>query len=98
MEGTESKDTRRRWTAEDKLRMLEEAAPGGTPAAEVCRKHGISSRQFYDWRRRAREGALQGLSAPPPGRRTDRLEQRHLAELARLRAVIAEVRAGSRFI
>ena len=93
MEDTESKENRRRWTAEGKLRMLEEAGPGGAPAAEVCCKHGISSRQFCDWRRQACEGALQALSPRPSGRRTNGLEQRHLAELARLRAVIAEVAA-----
>jgi transposase len=84
---------RRSWTAREKLEVLEEANVGGTAIAEVCRRHGISTAQFYEWRRRATEGALQGLEARPSRGGGPTEADLLRAELVRMRAVIAEVTA-----
>jgi len=70
---------RRDWSTEEKLRILAQGtAPGSSPAL-TCRMHGISSGQFYTWRKQFRSGELTGfvpvsmaadvpaLPAPPPG-------------------------------
>ncbi len=55
---------RRRLTADEKLRILEEAQQPGVQIAEVCRRHGIGTSQFYTWREQARQAAKQALSQP----------------------------------
>lgn len=82
---------RTRWNAREKLKIVEEATASGN-IAEVCRQYGISTAQFYDWRRRAKEGALEALG-PRSNHRGPSPEERYEAELTRLRAVIAEITA-----
>ncbi|MFI5340710.1 MAG: transposase [Candidatus Methylomirabilales bacterium] len=48
---------RRRLTVEEKLRILEEARQPGLQIAELCRRHGIGTSQFYGWREQAPRGA-----------------------------------------
>lgn len=42
---------RRRWTDEDKLRVLEEAAQPGVRLSDVARRHDILPQQIRRWRR-----------------------------------------------
>ncbi len=52
---------RRDWGTQEKLRILAQAsAPGSSPAL-TCRMYGISSGQFYTWRKQFRTGALTGF-------------------------------------
>ena len=92
---SESKN-RRRLTAEEKLRILDEAQQPGVQIAELCRRHGIGTSQFYTWREQARQAAKQALSQPAgrKGRsKTEAAVERLLAERDRLRAVVAEITA-----
>ena len=73
---------RRRLTVEDKLRILEEAQQPGVQIADLCRRHGIATSQFYGWRERAKQGAKAALSQPL-GRKG---RQRTPSEVERLRA------------
>lgn len=62
-------ERRRRWSLEEKLRILAQSvAPGSSPSL-VCRLHGISSGQLYTWRKQFRTGELTGFApvrlAPP---------------------------------
>jgi len=87
---------RRHLTADEKLRILEEAQRPGVQIAELCRRHGIGTSQFYTWREQARQGAKAALSQPT-GRKgqskVDAAVERLLAERDRLRAVVAEITA-----
>ncbi len=85
--------SRRRWTAEEKLRIIEEARQTPTSISEVCRRHGIAPGQFYAWERQARQGALEALRNGKRGRRKGDLVAQLEAEIRRLRAVIAELSA-----
>jgi transposase len=44
---------RRRWTAEQKLQIIEEARQSDTTVSKVRRRHGIGTGQFYEWERLA---------------------------------------------
>ena len=58
------KPKRRRFTAEYKLRILEEA-DGASEAGEIgalLRREGLYSSHLTNWRRQRREGTLAGLS------------------------------------
>ena len=54
-------ERRRRWSTEEKLRVLAQSvAPGSSPSL-TCRLHGISSGQLYTWRKQFRTGELTGF-------------------------------------
>ena len=65
--------TRRRFSAEHKLRVLEEAdrctEPGET--GTLLRREGLYSSILSDWRRQRREGVLDGLAPRKRGRKPD---------------------------
>jgi transposase len=54
---------RRRFTAEEKQRLVQEAQEPGSSISAVSRRHGIASSQLFKWRRLMEDGALQGLDA-----------------------------------
>ena len=87
---------RQRLTTKKKLRILDEAQQPDVQIAELCRRHGIGTSQFYTWREQARQGAKAALNQPA-GRKgqskTDAAIERLLAERDRLRAVVAEITA-----
>jgi transposase len=62
-------ERRRRWSVEEKLRVLAQSVAPGASVMLVCRMHGISSGQLYTWRRQFRTGELTGFApvalAPP---------------------------------
>ena len=44
---------RRRWSSDEKARILEETLAVGAVVSEVARRHGITSQQLFGWRRSA---------------------------------------------
>jgi transposase len=49
---------RRRWTAQEKGRIVAETLNAGVPVAEIARRHDISSQHLFNWIRAAKEGRL----------------------------------------
>jgi transposase-like protein len=86
------KQRRRRFSAEAKLKAIQEARQGGVPVRQVCEQYDIRPSQFYQWERKAEQGALEGLRPQKRGRkRVSPQEEQLLAEIERLREVIAEL-------
>ena len=54
---------RRRWTDDEKIRIVGESRRDGVTLAEVARRHEISRSMLYDWRYRHKLGPL-GVPAP----------------------------------
>lgn len=52
---------KRRWTLEEKLAILKEAAEGNI--IETCRKHNVSTGTFYNWRKKFEAKGEAGLKA-----------------------------------
>ncbi|WP_428492520.1 IS66-like element accessory protein TnpA [Rhodopila sp.] len=52
-------ERRRRWRAEDKLRIVAELEQPGTCFAEVARRHEVSRGLLWNWRRQVRGGTLR---------------------------------------
>ena len=48
---------RRRWSADEKARILEEAVAPGAIVSEVARRHGMSPQHLFTWRRQAKREA-----------------------------------------
>jgi transposase len=55
-------ERRRRWSAEDKARILDEASRPGANLAAIADDHGVCRSLLYRWRKLAQEGALRGVS------------------------------------
>ena len=60
-------ERRRRWSDEEKLRIIREAMESGVRYADVARRHDISAPQLYQWRVALREGRLVDPAADLAG-------------------------------
>src|SRR5207249_8732672 len=49
---------RRRWSAEEKSRIVADSYAPGAVASEVARRHEITSQHLFAWRKAARQGRL----------------------------------------
>ena len=47
-------ERRRRWSRDDKMRIIEETLAPGAVVTEIARRHGIATSLVFTWRRRAR--------------------------------------------
>ncbi|BBC01060.1 transposase [Bradyrhizobium japonicum] len=48
---------RRKWSNEDKARIVAEIVSSGDSVCSVARRHGLSPQQLFGWRRQLREAA-----------------------------------------
>ena len=53
---------RRRWTAAEKLRIVEETLDGQTSISVVARRNGVGANLLYRWRRLMLEGGAVAVS------------------------------------
>jgi transposase len=54
--------TRRRFSAEDKIRIVLEGLRGQISIAELCRKEGIAASIYYKWSKAFLEAGKNGLT------------------------------------
>ena len=57
--------SRRRWSAEEKARVVRESLRSGKRVGEVARRYGISRWRLSTWRSAARRGELEVASSVP---------------------------------
>lgn len=57
---------RRRWSVDDKARIIEETLVPGAVVSEIARCHGLTPQQLFGWRRAARRSAGDGAGASQP--------------------------------
>jgi transposase len=50
---------RRKWSDEDKARIVAEIVASGDSVCAVARRHGLSPQQLFGWRRQLRESAAR---------------------------------------
>jgi putative transposase len=71
---------KKRYGAEQIVRILQEAEKGGTTIGDLCRRYEVSETTYYRWRR------VYGDMKMPEVRRLRELEQQN----ARLKRLVAE--------
>ena len=54
---------RRRWTAAEKVRLVEEAVQPGSSVSFVARRYGLSPSLLFRWKRRLIEGGREAVQA-----------------------------------
>ena len=81
---------RREFGAEEKVAIVLEGLRGDTQLSVVCRRHGITTNQFYQWRDKVKAAAKEAFSRrgrPKGNGEVERLKE----EVARKDAIIAEI-------
>ena len=56
------RNTRRKFTPEEKIRIVLEGLRGEIPISELCRKHGIPSSIYYRWSKAFLDAGKNGLT------------------------------------
>ena len=56
-------ERRRRWNAEEKLRIVEQTLSGLESVSAVARRHGVAANLVYRWRRLMTEGGAVAVRA-----------------------------------
>ncbi|MFA5261001.1 MAG: transposase [Candidatus Omnitrophota bacterium] len=54
--------TRRKFTPDEKIRIVLEGLRGNVPITEICRKEGIASAVYYKWSKEFLEAGKNGLT------------------------------------
>jgi transposase len=79
-------ERRRRWTAAEKVAIVNETYEPGVTVSLVARRHGMAPNQLFHWRKLATQGALtaagRGEEVVPAS--DDRALQNQVRELQRL--------------
>lgn len=57
-------ERRRRWSQDEKARLIEETLQPGETVCGVARRHGLAQSLLFTWRRQARQGRLGGEALP----------------------------------
>jgi len=66
---------RRRYPAEEKVRLVDEAMQSGMTVSAVARLHGVSPSLLFGWRRRMAEGGLGVVKADEDVEAASRLRE-----------------------
>lgn len=53
-------ERRRRWSYDEKVRLVEETLQAGETVCGVARRHGVAQSLLFSWRRQARQSRLGG--------------------------------------
>ena len=56
------RETRRHWSAEDKIRIVLEGLRGEESIAELCRREGIAASMYYGWSKEFLEAGKRRLA------------------------------------
>lgn len=97
MEQDNQNPARRRFSGEEKFKIIKEQITTKTSVSEICKKYGIHASQFYQWQEKFFEGAMSGFEGKVKSFGPSASEQRKMEEmqieLMRMQSVIAEVTA-----
>lgn len=81
---------RRRWSSDEKLRIVLSGLDGSIEISELCRREGINPTQYYGWKKQLLGAASKVFENGAAGRPSAR-EQRLETENARLKSVVVEI-------
>ncbi len=90
--------TRKKYTAEEKIRIVLEGLRGETSITELCRREGINSNLYYRWSKEFLEAGKQRLAGNTQ-READSGEVKELkSENEQLKQLVAELSLKNRVL
>lgn len=86
---------RKKWSPEEKQKIVLAGLRNEASIAELCRRHGVSDVMYYKWKKAFLEGALSGLKGNGTANSNESALKRENEEL---KALIGELTVENRFL
>ena len=83
--------TRKKYTADDKIRIVLEGLRGESGIRELCRREGIATNLYYSWSKEFLEAGKQRLVGDTRRQATSREVTELRTEVDQLKQVVAEL-------
>jgi len=90
--------TRKRYSAEEKIRIILEGLRGEDSIAELCRREGINTNVYYRWSKEFLEAGKKRLSGDTAREATSDEVKTLRSEMAALKETLAEVVMENRLL
>jgi len=90
--------TRRHFSAEDKIRIVLEGLRGEDSIAELCRREGIASSQYYGWSKEFLEAGKRRLAGDTARAATPSEVKELRLEAKALKEVVADLTLENRLL
>jgi transposase len=90
--------TRRRYSAEEKIRIVVEGLRGETTIAELCRREGIAESLYYSWSKEFMEAGKARLSGNTKRQASSREVDTLREENEQLKQLVAELALKNRVL
>lgn len=92
------RQTRRRYSPEERIRIVLEGLRGEDSIAELCRKEGINPNLYYRWSREFLEAGKKRLAGDTAREATSDEVKALRAEMAQLKEAVAELLMENRLL
>ena len=90
--------TRRRYSAEEKIRIVLEGIRGEVSIAELCRREGITANMYYRWSKEFLEAGKKRLAGDTTREATSDEVKKLRAEASALKETLAELLMENRLL
>ena len=90
--------TKRKYSSEEKIRIVLEGLRGEMPIAELCRKEGINPNLYYNWSKDFLEAGRKRLQGDTTREATSTEVTDLKKENAQLKALVAEISLKNRIL
>ena len=90
--------TRKKYSAEEKIRIVLEGLRGESTVAELCRKEGIHQNMYYKWSKEFLEAGKQRLVGDTRREADSQEVEAMRSENEQLKAVVAELTLKNRVL
>ena len=90
--------TRKKYSAEEKVRIVLEGLRGEEKIAELCRREGIHQNMYYKWSKEFLEAGKQRLVGDTKGAADSQEVETMRSENEQLKAVVAELMLKNRVL
>ena len=92
------RETRRKWSAEEKIRIVLEGLRGEASIAEVCRREGLNPNLYYKWSKEFLEAGKSRLTGDTKRQATSDEVSDLRRENEQLKQVVAELLLKNRVL
>ena len=92
------RQTRKKYSAEDKIRVVLEGLRGETTIAELCRREGINSNLYYRWSKEFLEAGKQRLAGNTKREADSEKVKEMKSENNQLKQLVAELALKNRVL